>query len=259
MANIEYKVPTFAPGPVKKEIMLCLLGLSLDEQDIRYYEYTDGVVSGCNLVEDNMKIGLNLGVVKFAGRLYKLREKVLIPYEHTDSWSILKLRFSPQIPHREYTHFTAELVLDTDLDIKPNEMEMGRFKLKKGSRLRTEYKDFWDMATEYDTVNLIHLNYSARQRSTISHVITTHFAREAFPHLSDNALDCAFCTCCLSGGEGVSRELIESYIANRLGREHKELDNVALHSALCEVLSLITGRARTDMGKGRGRGVMLIN
>lgn len=259
MSKLEYKAPTFAPGPVKKEIMQCLRDIALDEQNIRYYEHTDGIVAGCGLIEENMKIGLVNGIVKFAGRLYKLKGKALVPYEQTDSWTALKLRFSPQTQHREYTHYTADLVLDANLEIKPNEMEMGRFKLKKGSRLRTEYKDFWDMGTEYDTVNLLHVRQSAKHRPTLSPMITAHFAREAFPCLNGNALDAAFCSVCLSSGEAVGRELITRYVCNRLGLDYTEMDNIRLHESLAEILDEISGRARRDKGTGRGSTVMVIN
>ena len=259
MSKLEHKVPTFAPGPVKKEIMVALRDIALDEQNIRYNEHIDGIISGCGLIEEGMKIGLVGGIVKFAGRLYKLKEKALVHYEHTDDWTVLKLRFSPQIQHKEYIHYTAELTLDDNVDIRPNEMEMGRFKLKKGSRLRTAYKDFWDMATEYDTVNLVHVKHSMRYNHTLHPAITAHFARDAFEYLDDNSLDCAFCTACLAGESAISRELIERYIANRLEKKFEKMDNSKLHAALGEALNLITGRSRGNMGKGRKSGVMVIN
>jgi len=259
MNTLEYKIPTFAPGPLKKEMLMCLRDIALDEHNIRYHEYTDGIIAGCGLIEDEMKIGLVNGIVKFDGRLYKLKEKALVPYEHTDNWTVLKLRFSDEMRHSEYTHYEAELVLDTNTEIAQNEMEMGRFKLKKGSRLRTEYKDFWDIATEYDTVNLIHVRQAARRYPTLSPAITMHFAREAFSYLNGNPLDSAICTACLTSGEAVGRELLTRYVCNRLKREYREMDNVRLHEGLAEVLDLISGRARDNKGKGHRDGVLLIN
>lgn len=259
MNKLEYKVPTFAPGPVKKEIMQCLRDIALDEQNIRFHEYSDGIITGCGLVEENMKIGLINGIVKFAGRLYRLKEKALVSYEPTDDWTILKLRFSPQTRHREYIMYTAELALDTNTSLLPNEMEMGRFKLKKGSSLRTSYKDFWDMNTEYDTVNLIYVNRAASFSATLCPAITIHFAREAFPCLNENPLDAAFCIACLQTRAPLSRELITRYICTRLGRSYAEMDNLALHQGLAEVLNLITGKSRSDRGRGRPLGVMLFN
>jgi len=259
MGKLEYKVPTLAPGPVKKEIMQCLRDIALDEQNIRYYEYSDGIITGCKLYEENMKIGLVNGIIKFGGRLYKLMEKASVPYEPTDDWTVLKVRFSPQVQHREYTIFTAELVLDVNTEIRPNELEMGRFKLKHGSYLRTEYKDFWDMGTEYDTVNLLHVRQAARVAATLCPEITMHFAREAYRHCQDNAMDMAFCSICLATGEAVSREVIQRYVCARNGQEYKEMDNGGLHRSLAEILDKITGRDRRDKGRGKAAGVMVIN
>jgi len=259
LERLEYKVPVFGVGPVKRDMLLCLRDIALDEQSIRYYEYSDGIIAGCGLIEEGMKIGINHGIVKFGGRIYKLSGKALLPYEPTDTWTILKLRFGPRIQHKEYEHYAAELVLDGDVEIKPNEMEMGRFKLKKGSRLRTQYKDFWDMATEYDTVNLIEVRQSGKNGDTLSPVITTHFAREAFPYLRDNSLDSSFCTTCLSTGEAISRELITRYVCNRLSRDYERKSNVELHRALAEVLNRISGKSSGDIQSRRGDGVLVIN
>jgi len=257
---MEHTIPTFTPGPVTKEILQCLRDLSYDEQTLRYNTYTDGIITGCTLIEENMRIGLVNGIVKFAGRLYKLKEKILIPYEPTDALTIMKLRFSPQIPSRDFIHYKAELVLDTDPTLKPHEMEMGRFKLKRGSRLRTTYKDFRDMATEYDTVNLMYLKQSAPGDTTLSPTITRLFGHEAYPHIKDNALDAAFCTQALASGEAINRELIEHYVCNRLSRTYTgKMDNARLHASLGEVLNLITGHTPIDKGRGHGDGILLLN
>lgn len=259
MKKLEYKVPTLAPGPLKKEIIQCIRDIGLDEQSIRYDEYTDGIITGCKLFEEGMKIGLMNGIVKFGGRLYKLTEKIAVHYEPTDAWTVLKMQFCPQTWHPEYTIFTADLVLDTNRELSQNELEIGRFKLKKGSYLRTEYKDFWDMGTEYDTVNLLHVKQSARFCSTLSPEITRHFAREAYRHCQENPLDAAFCAACLATGEAVSRELIQQYVCARKGKSYREMDNVELHRCLAELLDQITGRARGSKGQGKDRGIMVIN
>jgi len=259
MSKLEYKIPVFGVGPVKREMLIRLRDIALDEQNIRYHEYSDGIIAGCELIEEGMKIGLNHGLVKFGGRLYKLSEKALLPYEPTDAWTVLKLRFGPKIQHKEYEHYAAELVLDEDVEIKANEMEMGRFKLKKGSRLRTQYKDFWDMVTEYDTVHLIQVKQAAMYESTLSPAITMHFAREAFSYLESNPLDIAFCTACLSMGEPISRELIIRYVCNRLSHDYEQKSNLELHKALAKVLDRISGKLSGDAQGRRGDGVLVIN
>ena len=259
MKKLEFKMPTFMPGPVKKEMLLCLRDAAIDEQNIRYHEYSDGIITGCGLIEEDMNIGIINGIVKFGGRLYKLSEKTLLPYEPTDSWTVMKISFNPETEHREYIHFTADLILDNSAEITSNELEVGRFKLKKGSRLRTSYKDFSDMATEYDTVNLIYVRQSARGVSTLNPEITTHFAREAYPFLKDNALDCSFCAACLSEGRSIGRELITRYVCNRLNKEYRDMSNAELHKALSEILDLIRGRGYLKKGFSNDDKIMIIN
>ena len=115
------------------------------------------------------------------------------------------------------------------------------------------------MATEYDTVNLIHVRQAARHSYTLSPAITRHFAKEAFQYLNDNPLDSAFCTACLMTGEPVGRELIERYICSRFNQNYKEMSNTQLHEGLAKILDRISGRARGDKGRGHQGGVMLIN
>lgn len=245
-----HKAPTFAPGLLKKEILIALRDLTYTEQMLRYQEYSDGILYGCKLYEENMHVGILSGIIKYAGRIYMLADRTGIPYEPTDSWTALKIRFGTQIQHREYTHFTGQVVLDTNTQILPNEMEMGRFKLKKGSVLRTEYKDFYDMNTEYDTVNLQYVRQAGLGESTLSPEITWYFAREAYSYTQDSALDAAFCGSALNG-KTVTREYIERYVCTRTGQEYRKMENEELLEGLENVLRAIRGTAGTRRRRER--------
>lgn len=253
----EHRRPVFPAGALTKEVLCSLRNIAAVEQDIRYSEYSDGIVSGCELVEENMRIGVRGGVVKFAGNLYMLGEKMTVPYQPTESWTILKIRFGPQINDREYTLFQGQLALDGNLQISRGEMELGRFKLKQGSRLRTKYKDFRDLMTEYDTVDIVNVRQAAPQAYTLSPVITAFFAREAYAFVTE-PVDIAFCTQCLASGEPVRRELIIRYVCRRRGGEYAEMDNAELHRHLSDILDEITGRGKPEAAKPQ-MGVMLFN
>ena len=62
------KIPTFAPGPLRKEILFALRDLTCVEQELRYGEYSDGILSGCRLYESGMRIGVEKGMVKYTDR-----------------------------------------------------------------------------------------------------------------------------------------------------------------------------------------------
>jgi len=252
----ECKIPLFNPAPLRKEILESMRDLAVSEQVARYGEYSDGILAGCGLFEQGMKIGVAGGLVKFAGRVYVLRQRDSVTYRATDSWTVLKIQFGNEKLNRDFRIFEGSLALDANTNILPNEIELGRFKLKQGSRLRTEYVDFQDMETEYDTVNPLNIPYAGIGEHTLCPIILTHFAKEAYPYAID-PIDIAFCTCCLANSGVMSRESIRMYIWRRLGMAGKMFDNGELHAHLADVLAEMKGISRKG-GLGRPKGIELL-
>jgi len=252
----EHKLPLFNPAPLRKEILENMRDLTLMEQNARYSEYSDGILIGCGLVERSMNIGVKSGLVKYAGRIYVSTGQDSLTYSPTDDWTVLKIRFGNEEKTRDFSYYSGELILDENTVQMPNEMELGRFKLKKGSSLRTKYTDFQDMETEYDTVNLINVPYAGIGESTLCPEILVNFAREAYPHVTE-PLDTAFCTACLAGSGIMSRESIHQYIWRRLGNDTQEYGNKEMHRHLSYLLTEIKGLARHN-GPNRPEGVLLL-
>jgi hypothetical protein len=246
----------FNPAPLRKEILESMRDIAVKEQAARYGGYSDGILAGCNLFEQDMKIGVDGGLVKYAGRVYVLPQRDSVPYQATDAWTVLKIQFGGEKLTRDFRTYEGRLVLDENTGILPNEIELGRFKLKQGSRLRTEYVDFQDMETEYDTVNPFNVPFAGIGEHTLSPVILTHFAREAYPYAA-NPIDAAFCTGCLAGSGVMSRESIRLYLWRRLGAEGKMFDNREMHYHLAEALAEMKGHAR-QVGQGQPDGVLLL-
>ena len=90
-------------------------------------------------------------------------------------------------------------------------LELCRFKLQPGARLRYTYTSFADRETEYDTLNTIHAPFCGMGRPTLSPEITAHFAREALAAGADGT-DALFCMMLLSSKEPVQAEALEAYI-----------------------------------------------
>ena len=230
--------------------------LAENEQAARYAAYSDGILAGCALFEKNMEIGVTSGLVKFAGRVYVLPQADSAKYSARDVWTVLKIQFGGERLTRDFRIYEGYLVLDDNTDILPNEIELGRFKLKQGSRLRSTYTDFQDMETEYDTVNPINIPYAGIGEHTLSPVILNHFAKEAYPYAESN-IDIAFCSCCLANSGAMSRESIRRYLWRRLDMESIELDNQQMHSRLADILADMKGSAK-QLGKGNTDGVLLM-
>lgn len=235
-----HKVPLFNPGPLHKGILDAMRDLTLLEQTARFARYSDGILVGCGLIERNMNIGVSTGLVKFGGRVYVLASDTSLPYQPTDQWTVLKVRFGPEEKSRDFLCFTGELVLDNNTEVLPNEMEFGRFKLKQGSRLRTEYVDFQDLVTEYDTVNLLNIPFAGIGEVTVSPVILKLFAKEAYPY-AETTLDITFCCAALTGSGIMSRESIYQYLWRRLKLEMTPMQNTEIHRHLTKILYELKG------------------
>ena len=148
---------------------------------------------------------------------------------------------------KEYIFHTGELVLEENVQLMPNELELGRFKLKKGSSLRTEYKDFADLQTEYDTVNLTFVRQAGIGKATLRPEVTHRFAHEAYP-LAQDPLDIAFCATALEAAP-VPKDYLQHYICRRLGTPYREMAHEELLPGLAQVLQMLYGCTHRPMDK----------
>jgi hypothetical protein len=253
----EHKIPLFNPAPLRREILESVRDLALLEQSARYGDYSDGVLAGCGLFEHDMNVGVTGGLIKFGGRVYVLPDKAGVPYRPTDTWTVLKIQFGGEEKGRDFLRFVGHMTLDENTNILPNELELGRFKLKRGSRLRTEYADFADMETEYDTVNLIHVPYAGIGEATLSPTVLMHFAREAYPIVTEPA-DVAFCCACLAGNGVMSRESIVRYLSRHSESEIGPQTNHSLHRRLAQILAGLKGSGPDASGRQENKGVLLL-
>jgi hypothetical protein len=234
-----HKIPLFNPAPLHREILESMRDLTLLEQTARFADYSSGILVGCGLIERDMNIGVSTGLVKFGGKVYVLESGASVKYEPTDEWIVLKARFGAEEKSRDFVCSTGELVLDSNVELLPNEIEFGRFKLKRGFRLRTEYVDFADMMTEYDTVNLINATFAGIGEPTLSPAILENFAKEAFEY-AENPIDTAFCCFALGNSGVVSRECIRRYILKRLKAETES--NSEIFHGLEQILLELKGQ-----------------
>ena len=136
--------------------------------------------------------------------------------------------------------------MDDKIDLRENELELCRFKLKKGSRLRNDYTGFADIQTEFDTVNLATSTWAGDEVQSFSKPALRLFAKEAFQNSLKNIWDVSFCMECLNS-DTMHRQIIEAYIANRLDIPAQGITNVQIF----EYLVLILRRIQTGEGAAR--------
>ena len=228
--------PNFQKGRIlKREMLENLRDFPRDFLDLYFQEYSNGIITGVNILVNGTTLIVTKGIVKQNNRLYILHGDYVLPYFPTGKETVLKIRFSEELNGPDFTTFSSEIMLGDLDELADNELELARFKLKPGANLRDDYIDFADFATEFNTINVIHCQYAGLYRSTFHPMILHYFAREVLKNKPSNAYDISFALECLNH-ERIQKEVIDYYVSNRLGLEHKEYTNLEIHKYLGRIL-----------------------
>lgn len=280
--------PRFEKGRIlKTEMLESLRDYPRRFLDIRYEEYSDGIIAGMKVSVEHDHLMIGRGIVKHDGYLYLLEQAYELPYAAANGLSILKVRFHAQQAQHDFVTREAEIILadgDEGVDEEvgrsqswdhgrvldhvnipspqrpgrsmtlANEIELGRFKLKEGAVLRSDYQDFADMATEFNTWSAIRAPYAAWQKSTLRPEITSCFATELLRCRSAETLDMSFALLCLNS-ERVQREALLQYLGSRSG-EYRDYTNGELHRQLVLILQEVS---RGGRGQARWSGQSGVN
>lgn len=214
--------------------------------------FSEGIISGCKITTTVDTITLNRGIIRYGGQMYLIVEPITLAYSPTDVWTIFKLEFKDETRREGYVYRAVEAGFSERLELRPEEMELCRFKLKKGARLRIAYMDFADRNTEFDTVITIHVPYSADETSSISPEITRAFAKEALPFVSE-PLDTIFFMQALNAKMALNREAILLYIATKLKRPFIAQSNAEIFAALYTILDELKGGGEREIARAGKR------
>ncbi|MCH1625990.1 DNA and RNA helicase [Fredinandcohnia quinoae] len=253
--------PTFQKGRILKlEMLEQLRDYPRHLMDIYYQDYSDGIITGANvIVNENSSLTVTKGIVKLHGHLYYIEQDQKIGYEISGNETIIKMRFHPEKKEKDFIKYQTELLLDENTEILPNELELARYKLKKGARLRSDYQNFEDFSTEFNTLNVIHTPYAGIGQSTIHPIIQRYFAKEVLRLGGKVMEDMMIAMLCLNN-ESVEREVYLYYLANRFSLDYKDYSNLQIHRFLVRILQELMGGSptRSTMG-GTGRKRILVD
>lgn len=232
--------PLFNRGrTLKLEMLEQLRDFPRNFIDVFLEQYSNGILSGCQLKVNSDYITVTKGIVKHNDMIYILKENCIVPYECTDRLVILKVRFLDETKNNDFVRYGTELFIDDNLEIQNDEMELCRFKVKTGAKLRVDYVSFEDMSTEYDTLNIINSPFAAKDKSSLSPEILKYFAKEAFKYNITNPLDISFCMMCLQNQDVIERDLLLSYTGARLKIQLKDYSNKEIYEHLVRILESI--------------------
>lgn len=250
----ENNYPLFNSGRLLKiEMLKELRNFPREFFDIRLKEYSDGIISGCDIdVRDNF-IVIQKGIIKYRDVIYILKEEKKIAYECNNQLMILKVKFLSTKEDADFINNTTEVYLDGDLNFADNEIEICRFKLRTGAKIRINHMDFTDLSTEYDTVNTIYAPYAAYGDSSLNPEILRRFGRELLKCNLSESWDISFAMTCVQSKDPIQKEIIVSYLIYKINIEIKDYSNEDLYYYLLEVLNSAKNGTRGNGHKGSGR------
>lgn len=242
---------------LRTDTLISMRDRSFDTHTLLFENYSDGILSGCRPITTRDSITLGEGIIFHNNFLYIIKEPMSVDYEPTEDYMIMKMNFEPELESENFIQRNVTIKLSPDLNLSDSEMELCRFKLKKGAILRTKYTDFFDRATEFDTINTINVPYAAPNESTLSPEIIKNFAEEA-RDFSLDVEDFSFCMAALSG-KIISAAQICFYIEHRLKINLPNKKNQTLYEHLCLILEDIkNGRRREIFGMRNRRKEIIV-
>ncbi len=260
---MEHIYPTFERGRImKKESLWALRDYSYNALNLQYKEYADGIINGCNIDVKGNELCVGEGLIKCQGFIYLIAAQSF-PYRATNELQYLKFIALDRLELPDYIKYVTEIRLD---DKKPQgdaEIELCRFKLREGSELRKEYKDFYDIRTEFDTVNLADAVWSSRGGATLSREVTDAYAHYVLECSMVESIDMQFAYLALQSREAVNREILEDYLARR-GAENigsGKWTNDRMFAELDRILQVIrSGKSSKDRQEtGRADRIIILD
>lgn len=250
--------PLFLEGRIlKREMLENLRDYPRDFLELYFQHYSDGIIAGTKIFVDEDNIVITKGIIKAQGRLYLLHKDYVLPYMATEKETILKIRFLERHEANDFTIYDTEILQDGDFNIANNELELARYKLKSGSKLRSQHENFQDFATEFNTITWIHSPYAGIQKSTLHPVILQTFAKELLILSPSNIYDISFAYQCLNQ-DRMQRDTILFYLSNRLETTYQDYTNDQIYKYLNRILLDVKGGKRSKTSQFGGRRERLI-
>lgn len=247
---MENRYPLFAGKRIlRKESLWNIRDYAYTGWQLYYADHTDGLLKGCTIKAQDGVLVIGKGMIKFHGFAYLMQEEERVPYQPENKWQILKAEFSEDETNPDYKEYRARFFLDTDVRLKENQIEMCRFYLREGATLRHSYKDFSDMATEYDTVNLLYATVAGVEEQTLHPTLLRQFGEDLWNEREKDEFDFGICNLIWNTQGKLERRVIAAYLCCKTKIDEAEFSmpdgNQKIYEYLCKVINRM-GRGKKE-------------
>lgn len=254
------RTPLFSSGTVlTKDMLESIKNYAVAESENAYIGYSDGIYSGCEITATDDMLTVNRGIFIYNERAYYIDKPMSVKYVPTNEWMIFKINFVGEEVSATYITREIKVCLGREQELGSNDIELCRFKLQSGARLRSVYRGYGDLNTQYDTIYVIHAKWSAYGKSSLSPVILKEFYREAIKLPGREMIDKMFLHQIIElRGNTLNRDTIQLYISEKLGWEYKDYPDEKLYEGLNEALrGMRNGRSNTMIREQRERRIIV--
>lgn len=256
---MENRYPGFAGGRIlKKESLWDLRDYAYGSMQLFYMDYTDGIIKGCRVRVEGNKLIIGKGILKCGDFVYLMQEEESVSFEAENRLTVLKAVFTVKRGNPDYLAYQVSFFLDPDPERKPDQIELCRFHLRTGSVLRDRYKNFSDMSTEYDTINLIHATMAGRGRERLHPEVMLRFAEEMALQKGKKEADTCFCYQILNTAGEADGEMVAAYLADRGEKVCGDSDGKNDGESLYEKLRILLGYGNSAGDRHAGRKIILV-
>ena len=228
--------PKFEKGRIlKSEMLENIRDFPRSIIDIMFENETDGILYGAkvHIIEDGV-LAILPGMIRMEELLYISQETIFVKYRCTNEMNYLKVKCGGETREPDYNRAISQVVLE-DSPCKPNELELCRFKLREGAKLRENHTDFHDFNTEFDTINRIFADYVSHGTITLAPEIILKFARELMQCKNLEAIDYSLCFLAIQNQGVIDSEILINYL-NRSGMEDIPKERIEIYHRLEERL-----------------------
>ncbi len=255
-----YVMPEFqAKRLLRAEMLEQLRDYPKNFLELYFQGYSGGIVCGCQIAWYHGRVEIASGIIYHAGKLYFMEKPYQVDCPAEDRVRYLKVQFLEEVHKEGKVESNTRIILD---GVKPDsvyEMELCRFRLQEGAELRSSYRNFEDYATEYDTVNRIHVPFAAYGQPMIWPEILMQFAKEMLESGGSNIYDINFSMSIMANNGNIPQKYLAAYLQVRLEEKAVRDGNQNLYEGLNTILKLCkTGKSSQETCSDKTRSVILL-
>ena len=228
--------PVFEPKRLlKKEMLENLRDFPRSLFGLQYQNYSDGILYGCDITGTETGMILLPGILCYKGVPYFLERPYPVSCKAEGKMAYVKVHFWDKTIGSGGEEYLSQIIVDEQEPDAEQELELARFKLQAGARLRSDYVDHPGIWPQ----------------------ILKSFARELLKYAVTDPWDCAFCLQCLQRKEAMPYEAVRAYLHARLG-QNKEYTNMQMYGALKRILGEAGGREEIPGQTRKKEGTLLM-